>query len=101
MAETVKHVSQMGDEEYCEFVRMQPTAYEVITLALRESRFVSYWFPPYSSGATDMIESWMEELKTEWKEEAAKPKPEPILNRLAEDADFFGYGGRLCEPIDG
>lgn len=25
-------------------------------------------------------------------------KPEPILNRLAEDADFFGYGGPACEP---
>jgi hypothetical protein len=25
-------------------------------------------------------------------------RPEPILNRLTEDDDFFGYGGRQCEP---
>jgi len=57
------------DEEYCDFVRSQPTAEEAISLALRESRFVSYLFPPYSSGAGDMIEYWLERLKEEWKAE--------------------------------
>lgn len=89
----------ISDEEYVELVRMQPTAREAITLALRESRFVSYWFPPYSSGAGDMIESWMEELKTELTT-PPESKPVPILNRMAEDADFFGYNGPICEPLD-
>lgn len=94
---TKKPWEMEDDDEYCEFVRMQPTAEEAIKLALRESRFVSSWFPPYSSGAGDMIESWMEELKTEWL--SPPDKPEPVLNKLARDKDFFGYSGPLCEPV--
>jgi hypothetical protein len=54
------------DEEYCEYVRMRPTAEEAIKLALCESRFITTWHPPYSNQASDMIGNWMEELKTEW-----------------------------------
>lgn len=96
MAEAVTATYEMDDEEYIEFVRMQP-AEDAIRLMMRESRFVAFFFPPYSTGATGMIDAWMSEMKVDW--ESPKPKPEPILNRLAEDADFFGYGGPLREAI--
>lgn len=91
-----KHISEMDDEEYIEFVRVQP-AEAAISLMMRESRFVTLFAPPYSSAATAMIESWIEELKTDW--ENLPKKPEPILNRLAEDADFFGYAGPLTSEL--
>lgn len=69
---TTKHVSEMDDDEYIEFVRMQ-SAEDAISLMMRESRFVAFFFPPYSSGAGDMIESWLEEMKADWENQ---PKPE-------------------------
>jgi hypothetical protein len=72
-AVTDKKPWQMNDDdEYIEHVRMQPTAEEAIKLALRESRFVSCFFPPYSSGATDMIDRWMDELKMDWETQRDK-----------------------------
>jgi len=53
------------DNEYDIYVRELPTARERVTAALRESRFVTGWFPPYSSGATDMIEKMLEDLEEE------------------------------------
>lgn len=71
---TKKPWEMTDDDEYCEFVRMQPTAEEAIKLALRESRFVTYWFPSYSSGAGDMIDSWIRDMKTDWENSPEKPE---------------------------
>lgn len=37
-----------------------------VMMALRESRLVTDWFPPESSGAGDLIEELMNKLREEW-----------------------------------
>jgi hypothetical protein len=64
--ETPTRVWTLNDADYDEYLRGLPTAEARLFLALRESRYVSYWFPPYSSGASDMIDAWLSELKREW-----------------------------------
>ena len=56
----------MSDEEYDNWINTMPTAEERISAALRESRFVTGWFPAYSSGATDLIEQMLKDMKQEW-----------------------------------
>lgn len=65
----VTHIGDMGDDDYCaEIARIYCTesAEAAIMAMLRESRFVTYHFPPYSSGAGDMIEHWLAGLRREW-----------------------------------
>lgn len=54
------------DDEYDAFITQLPSAEERVMLALRESRYVTGFFPPYSSGATGMITDLLAELKEEW-----------------------------------
>jgi hypothetical protein len=42
-----------------------------VMFILRESRYVTEWFPPYSSGATDLIERWLASLREEWRRQDA------------------------------
>ena len=63
------HPKDMEYDDYDSWVRDQPTVQLRIMSALCESRYISNWFPPYSSGAGDMIHSLIRELKAEWKVE--------------------------------
>jgi hypothetical protein len=54
------------DEEYENYMNHLPTTEARIMMALRESRYISDWFPPTSSGAGDMIEDLMDDLREEW-----------------------------------
>lgn len=53
------------DEDYANYITgLSPE--DAIMLMLRESRFVSCFFPAYTSGAGDLIGDWMNALRTEW-----------------------------------
>lgn len=61
-----KHPSEMNDGEYDAWIKAQPTTQRMIMSVLRESRYVSAWFPPYSSGAGDAIDLLIKDLRREW-----------------------------------
>lgn len=60
------HPSRMSDEEYVNWINTMPAAEERISAVMRESRFITSWFPAYSSGAGDLIEQMLKDLKREW-----------------------------------
>lgn len=72
--ETLAKPWTLNDDDYDAYLQSLPTIEQRISLALRESRYVSYWFPPYSSGATDLIDAWLTELKREWEIPAEEGK---------------------------
>jgi hypothetical protein len=51
---------------YDEWLASFSTAEDRIMMMCRESRHVMNWFPPYSSGAGDMIEDLMNDLRECW-----------------------------------
>lgn len=62
-------VWKLGDEAYVaevERVAREESVEAAISLIMRESRYVTTFFPAYASGAGDMIERWMEDLREEW-----------------------------------
>lgn len=64
------HIGDMNDEEYCaeiERISGEESVEAAVMVMLRESRFVTYMFPPYSSGAGDLIGDWLENLRWEWR----------------------------------
>lgn len=54
-------------DEKVQSVQREQSVEAAISLVLRESRYVTGWFPPYSSGAGDMIEYWLMDLRDEWR----------------------------------
>ncbi|HEV2172157.1 MAG TPA: hypothetical protein VGR71_01255 [Nitrospira sp.] len=64
----------MNDEDYSKWIDGRPTAEARVESIMRESRFVTNWFPAYSSGAGDLIADLLDDLRTEWANEAASPE---------------------------
>lgn len=60
------HPKDMSYGEYDDFIQDLPTVQLKIMYALRESRYIMAWFPPYSSGAGDSIDMLIKALKDEW-----------------------------------
>ena len=56
----------LGAFEYDDFMQDLPTVQLRVMYALRESRYIMNWFPPYSSGAGDSIDHLIKDLKAEW-----------------------------------
>ena len=61
-----KNPHDMAPDEYDAWIRQQPSMQRQIMCALRESRYVAGFFPPYSSGAGDYIHDMIRALKDEW-----------------------------------
>lgn len=70
----MEHPSQMNDEDYSKWIDGRPTAEARVESIMRESRFVTAWFPAYSSGAGDLIADLLDDLRTEW----ANASPEKV-----------------------
>ena len=68
----MEHPSKMNHDEYSKWIDSLPTAEQRIMAVMRESRFVTDWFPAYSSGAGDLIEDMLDDLRREWAN-AAQP----------------------------
>jgi hypothetical protein len=61
------HISQVTNpDEYATRVNAFSTVQLRIEMMLRESRYITDQFPPYSSGAGDLVEHLLEELRVEW-----------------------------------
>jgi hypothetical protein len=58
----------MNDAEYDVYINSIPSVKDKVMLIMRESRYVTGWFPPYSTGATDFIEDLLADLRAEWQE---------------------------------
>jgi len=64
---TQLHISEVTDpDDYANRVNAFPTAALRVEMILRESRYVTDRFPPYSSGAGDLAENLLQELRAEW-----------------------------------
>lgn len=57
------------DRRYYEAVNALPTAEERVAAVMRHSRYVNLFFPFGSSGAGDLIEEMLGELRDEWNRE--------------------------------